>query len=368
MVTAKLLGIENINTYASYPRTDLLSNIGMKFIWTSRYLKRNENLFKELENSIHERMTKLSPQEYGDVYELPCIYPEEIQEDTLSKVLQSPFPVVIKGVLKDSYAVKNWSLDFFKNNYGNANILCLKQSNNEEKYGTTEYQPHYQVHTSSWHTVDELVNSIRAGERRYAIGSAAIFGSHNKIIEEANLKGIEELFHCQVMRPELIIAGLNTSSFFHCAIAGNIFCLLHGEKRWNFVAPWHSPWMYANVGHSRSHGYLASPIISKEQEKDPSRYPLYKYVPKYTVRLSAGDILFNPPWWWHEVVNFSESIGMPLRVTFGLGGIQPTNILFNLFAAFGSYKVIPTTIINFLRKKIDVDDSKVVNAIHSKLD
>jgi hypothetical protein len=363
MTIARLVGTPDVNGDVFCPRTDLLSNIAMRSIWTFRYLRRKENLLKKLEGSIQKRMLEVAPQDTGEIYELPCIHQEEISEYTLPKVLSSHFPVVIKGVLKDSYAVKNWSLDFLKNNYGDAELLCLEQKEEQDKYGT----PHYQVHTSSWHTVNELINSIRAGQRKYSLASSSIFGSHKKILEEVNLRTVEELFQCQVMRPELVVAGPQHRSYFHCAAGGNLFCLLHGEKRWNFVAPWHSAWMYPNVGHSRSHGYLASPVIPDKQEKDPERYPLYNYVPKYTVRISAGDILFNPPWWWHEVSNLSETIAMPLRVPYGLGSFQPTNMLFNLFTILGSYKVIPTTI-NLLRKKLDVDDTKVLDALHNTLD
>jgi len=144
-IVAELLMREDIGVNAYYPKTDLLSDIGIKFIWISRFLRKNENLFKELESSIHTKMMKTANPENGKVYELPCLYEDEIDKVELAKIISSNFPVVVRGLLKDSFAVKNWSLDHLKNNYGDAVTTCLEHREDENKYDT----PHYQVHTTS---------------------------------------------------------------------------------------------------------------------------------------------------------------------------------------------------------------------------
>jgi len=352
----ELLKREGIGANAYHPQTDFLSDLGMKFIWTSRFLKKNESIFKELENSIHTRMMKTASQENGEVYELPCIRQEEIDKVELSKIISSNFPVVIRGILKDSYAVNTWSLDFLKNNYGDALVPYLEDRDDQKQYGT----PHYQKNIIKKLTLSELVDNIRSGKRKHAISCASIFGSHEQMLEEVNLRKIEEIFGCQILRPELFVAGTQSCTYFHCAAGGNIFCQLHGEKKWVFVAPWHSAWIYPNVGHNPSATSFVSPVISKKQEKDPSRYPLYNYIPKYTVHLRAGDILFNPPWWWHEVSNLSESIGMPLRVPSG-GTFQLTNLLYNFFTIFGS-SIALETMPKLLKNQLYLDDKRVMEA------
>lgn len=353
--TAKLGG----NPYQ--PKTDFFSNFGMNFVWTSRFITRNENVFKSLENAIHQRMIKTVTQETGGIYEVPCIYPEDFDKFDLKKVASSNFPIVVKGILKEFYAINNWSLDYLEHNYADAVVPCLEHKDDEKKYDT----PHYQIHTTTQLTLAEIVKSIRTGVRRHGVGCSSIFGSHPKIHEEVKLKEIEEIFGCRVFRSELFLAGSQSTTYFHCAAGGNMFCQLHGEKKWVFVAPWHSPWMYANIGHSYSGAYIASPVITKKQEEEPGYYPLYNYVPKYVVRVSPGDVLFTPPWWWHEVTNLSESIGMPLRITQG-GSIKMTNLLYNLFTIFGSSVVLKSTI-KVLKNQIDVDDASVEAALHNKL-
>jgi len=361
-IVAELLMREDIGVNAYYPKTDLLSDIGIKFIWISRFLRKNENLFKELESSIHTKMIKTANPENGKVYELPCLYEDEIDKVELAKIISSNFPVVVRGLLKDSFAVKNWSLDHLKNNYGDAVTTCLEHREDENKYDT----PHYQVHTTSQLTVSEIIDNIRSRKRKHAVACSSIFGSHVKTLKEVELKKIEELFDCKVFRPELFIAGPQNRTNFHCAAGGNIFCQVHGEKQWVFVAPWHSAWIYPNIGYSGSGAYVGSPVITKKQEKDSSYYPLYNCVPKYVVRVKPGDILFTPPWWWHEVSNLSETIGMPLRIPKG-GTFQPTNLLYNLFTIFGS-SVAFKSMLKILNNQIDVDDSSVAEALNKKVD
>ena len=360
-IVTELLKREDIRVNAYYPQTDFLSALGMKCIWTSRFLTKNENSFKELENSIHTRMLKTAPPQNGEVYEVPCIHQEEIEKVELSKILSSNFPVVVRGILKDSFAVNNWSLDYLKKNYGDALVPYLEDKDDKKRYDT----PHYQKNIINKLRLSGLVDNIRSGQRKHAISCASIFGSNEKILEEVNFRKIEELFGCKILRPELFVAGSQSSTYFHCAAGGNIFCQLHGEKRWIFVAPWHSAWIYPNVGHNPSATSFVSPVITKKQEKDPSHYPLYNYIPKYTVQLSAGDILFNPPWWWHEVSNLSESIGMPLRVPTG-GSFQLTNLLYNCFTIFGS-SIALETLPKMLKNQLYLDVKRVMEAFPQKI-
>ena len=43
-------------------------------------------------------------------------------------------------------------------------------------------------------------------------------------------------------------------------------------------------------------------------------FPLFEYCPVYHARLNPGDVLFNPPWWWHAIKNVTPtSVGVASR-------------------------------------------------------
>jgi len=73
-------------------------------------------------------------------------------------------------------------------------------------------------------------------------------------------------------------------------------------------------WIYSQIGFVSDGRFFSSPILTDEKEEIDKKYPLYNYVPKYSAHLKPGDVLYNPPWWWHEVRNLNESISVPIRV------------------------------------------------------
>jgi hypothetical protein len=125
--------------------------------------------------------------------------------------------------------------------------------------------------------------------------------------------------------------------YFHCANNFNAFTMLHGRKRWTFVHPAFSYWMYPIV--SRHSAYVAS--IIHHVEAPPGADDLFRYCPRYEVVLEPGDVLLNPPWWWHQVENLDdETVGCASR---WIGtGVPDTNPLFS-FAQTSSWSLLRTS-------------------------
>ncbi len=49
-------------------------------------------------------------------------------------------------------------------------------------------------------------------------------------------------------------------------------------------------------------------------EYNEQAFPLFKYCPVYTAEINAGDVLFNPPWWWHSIKNVTPTtVGVASR-------------------------------------------------------
>ena len=48
-------------------------------------------------------------------------------------------------------------------------------------------------------------------------------------------------------------------------------------------------------------------------EPDYDKFPLFKYIDRVHVKIEAGDVFYNPPYWWHSVKNPSDSIGVGYR-------------------------------------------------------
>lgn len=90
--------------------------------------------------------------------------------------------------------------------------------------------------------------------------------------------------------------------------------MVAGRKRWWFIPPSETPYLKAsiNINGYSCHTKTLLDIGDKKQS------PWLKKLTRYTATLVPGDVLFNPPWYWHGIVNEADSkddliIGVPTR-------------------------------------------------------
>ena len=92
---------------------------------------------------------------------------------------------------------------------------------------------------------------------------------------------------------------------FHAAIFSNMFLQVHGERTWTLIAPWYSQYMRPIHGAQYINGAGVY-----ENWRLPARRPHVSRLPRLTVTLKPGDVLYIPSWWWHEVVLEAEGFSL----------------------------------------------------------
>mmetsp|Transcript_20925 Transcript_20925/g.31896 ORF Transcript_20925/g.31896 Transcript_20925/m.31896 type:complete len:362 (+) Transcript_20925:149-1234(+) len=106
-----------------------------------------------------------------------------------------------------------------------------------------------------------------------------------------------------------IIAGRGTKSTktttgtgWHCAPGNNWFAQVAGTKRWYFMDPKHSAFMHPLRGGTVN--MMAGQSMGDYFERLPLKY----------ADIRAGDMLYNPDWYWHTIQNREGlAIGCPIR-------------------------------------------------------
>ena len=75
--------------------------------------------------------------------------------------------------------------------------------------------------------------------------------------------------------------------------------MIVGSKKWWFIPPSQTPYLKPsiNVNGFSAHTHT---LVGKNGE---SASPWMEKLERYTAVLNPGDVLINPPWFWHGILN-----------------------------------------------------------------
>jgi hypothetical protein len=105
----------------------------------------------------------------------------------------------------------------------------------------------------------------------------------------------------------MYVGGPGTATSLHCAGVSNLFVQIYGQKKWVLISPRYTPFMYPSA--TRGINWQSRVDFRNPDDAD---YPLYRFVDRYETVLGPGDVLWNPPFVWHGVMNLTESIAVSL--------------------------------------------------------
>lgn len=292
--------------------------LGHILLWYSRFLGRNAELLPDLERGLQRALLESSrPYGTAPTIDVPRIHFSELTPKRFSKIYKN-FPVIVEGLLTGNQAIETWSIDSLANRFPETVLPCANQFDDSDAYDDM--------------ALSEFARVLRSepDKPRYLMASSTLFEKHPELLDELDLPRIGKAFGKEIIRTEMFMGSTRNGSPYHCASSGNLFCDISGRKDWLLVAPRHSMWMYPQIGRNGLAVYVNSPVLSEQTEEIDEKFPLYRYVPKYRASLGPGDVMYVPPWWWHEVTNQGESIGVPIRLLDSGGG----NTAFSMFQFF----------------------------------
>jgi len=233
-------------------------------------------------------------------------------------------PVVIKGFLLDSDACAKWGLSYFQEKLGESVYPAIKDSRQEDSE-TKENEVQLIK-------VRDLLEGISRGEHTYLNNVTKIFADNPFLIEELQLGKLASLIDTKVTNGDrfdlinMFLGGKGTGNSLHCAFAGNFFCNIVGRKKWLLIAPEYSTFLCP---------IPADPFIYADCYYNPEDEILGQKtsnLPRWSVILEPGDVLFNAPWWWHSVENLDDlTVGCAVR-QLNFQADFHNNFLFTIFS------------------------------------
>lgn len=230
------------------------------------------------------------------VQEIPTIYDAHLPgfdcEKFFRDFVKRPHPVVLKGFAKETAAATQWTLDSLIARFGEDEV---------------------KLKTKDGDNVPGIMKDLNTFPN-YLHNCESLFLEHPELAKQLQVNRLEKLAGNKRIAndhptlgplPLQLFAGRGgTGTAFHCANAYNFFFQIEGVKKWTFVDPRWTMFMFPAI--NRNAIYQSCAI------KDPNtvinRYkPLWRVEPRYSAVLERGDVLLNPPWWWHCIENLSDS-------------------------------------------------------------
>lgn len=229
--------------------------------------------------------------------------------DFRSRYMYCDRPVIFEGAAKNWESTKRWSLDFMRRNYGDIETLLVKI----EGLALSDHKVNYQFSNLS-----DLVESIWRKEKKY-LRVSPLVSDNPELKRQLDLNWLKS--YSNPWSPlngfQLFMGGEGGRTRLHCEIQANLYVMTHGEKRWRIY-----PNRYAAVfnppANRRPYVYTEADIY----EPDPVKYPQLEKADHYDFVLKQGDILYNPPFFWHDILNLSDSIGVGYRFGYLNGALR----------------------------------------------
>jgi hypothetical protein len=237
------------------------------------------------------------------------VYPVERREDPVGvdefreRYAATSSPVVLAGAARSWPAVGKWTPEVFAERFGDDEITLINVAREEMRASTTHET------TSETATLREVIEGMRRGSKKYS-RFAPLLENHPELMGDIDADwlaarrgstGVGRFY-------QMFIGGAGTSTAFHSAAGANLFTQVYGRKRWLIYPTSYNP-TYSIV-RNRAPFFFTS---LDPDDPDEERYPLFRHAHGWEVTLEAGDVLYVPPFFWHQVDNPTDSIGVGFR-------------------------------------------------------
>ena len=198
---------------------------------------------------------------------------------------------MVRGGAEGWGATDRWTLDWFASEFGEHAV----PTDDRDSDGETVVA-----------SLRQCIDRTRSGDGGYARFSPLI-DERPELTADLDLPALAAMSGAPLSRTlfQLFIGGAGTTTETHCAVGNNAFVQVHGTKRWYFVPP--------SFTAALDPLPLGRPYFASTATLHDPTLATHPKAPIFEVELDQGDILLIPPFWWHQVENPTESIGVASR-------------------------------------------------------
>jgi hypothetical protein len=234
----------------------------------------------------------------------------EVAVDELAPeaLLRRSSPLIVRGATRDWPALRRWTPDHLKARFHGEPVSCMKARSDV---------PDGYIALGSWHDgsggrqvevmpFEQYMEQVWASSRPRTYLRAALAGRFDELLADvAPPPGVDP---ARVFSSTIWLGAAGTIAPVHYDPADNYHGVVIGRKRFVLFDRAESSRLYPHAVFSRYFAHT-SRILDIERA-DRSRYPRVAELEAHEAVLEAGDALFLPASWWHQVVTLAPSIAV----------------------------------------------------------
>ena len=264
--------------------------------------ERVDRTFNDWRRGLKQRMLE-SIRQNGQSRIVPLPRVKNLDRKTfIREFVNKSHPVVFEGAARDWDCCRKWNFDWIKQQYGDDDVMLVDHAR-QDRNPLQKPIEHL--------TLGDLIDGIDHGSLKYA-RFHPLLQRHPELRLDLNQKWLKEHLtnrHTSWLHfYTLFLGGKGTDTAIHNAGNENMFVQIQGQKKWRFYPVEHSPIFDppANRSPYKYTGY-------RPDQPDDELYPMARHMDWYETVLEPGDVLYNPPYYWHHVSNPTSSIGVGCR-------------------------------------------------------
>jgi hypothetical protein len=226
-------------------------------------------------------------------------------EDFRRRFVRASKPVILTGMMDDWPARSSWSLDYFDSRFGDRQITAGRTRDRKLVLSDRGGIPQVEIPFA------EYIEMLRQDRCEYYLLSP---------IAERLPELLDDLVCPEICRSaswstaRLWIGARDVCSPLHRDLPDNLYAQVFGRKRFILIHPKHGDRVYSRPF------YSDVPNFSRVDAESPDyeRYPRFRHVPRHVCEVGAGEFLFIPKLWWHQVRTLESSASVNLWFANGL--------------------------------------------------
>lgn len=230
----------------------------------------------------------------------------DLSEKEFKKYVKKGIPVIFEGAALEWPCTKKWNLDYLEEQFGEESFLVVTRKGlvtDKEDYNK-DFSREYSEKLS----IKDFVQEVRNGGKKY-MRFSPIMESHESLIEDFDTGWLRKMRQCLFGASyQTFIGASGNKTPIHAGMTAFFYIMADGDKHWTMYPTSYYPVLSLEAD---GFGYHYSKVDINNP--DLKKYPGMDQLNRWECNLKKGDVLFIPAWYWHEVINTSESWGVSYR-------------------------------------------------------